>query len=126
MHIHSLTAQFATAGIDYTAISDGRFILKEDMTTVQIEVKIRHNSKYEQDEKFQGLLSLVSGERVSVDINSADTIIIDDKRKHIHSDMHTYTHILIHPLLTHMHACLYIIVHTQIYNKLIIDNHNII
>ncbi len=43
--------------------------------TVQIRVPITIDGLFEQDERFQGLLSVTSGERVSVDINTADAIV---------------------------------------------------
>ncbi len=47
--------------------------------TFEIQVPITNDGLFEQDEMFQGLLSLVSGERVSVDIDVANATIIASK-----------------------------------------------
>ncbi len=49
------------------------------MTMIKIEVPITNDDIFEQDERFQGLISIVSGERVSVDIDVANATIIASK-----------------------------------------------
>ncbi len=56
--------------------------------TVQIRVPINNDDLFEQDEMFQGLLSLVSGGRVSVDIDVANATIIASKHTHCVPTLH--------------------------------------
>ncbi len=67
---------FATANLDYTVISELMFILNGSMMTVQIPVPIVDDDIFESDETFIGLLSVISGERVTVDIDMANATII--------------------------------------------------
>ncbi len=56
--------------------------------TVQIRVPITNDDLFEQDEMFQGLISIVSGERVSVDIDVANATIIASKNTHCVPTLH--------------------------------------
>ncbi len=78
------TDQFATAGVDYTSINGKQFVLNREKISFKIGVIMIHNEEFESNETFRGKLTLLSGERVTIDANSAIATIIDDKRKHKH------------------------------------------
>ena len=76
------TVLFATAGLDYNAIFGAMFILNGSMMTVQISVPIVDDDIFEENESFRGLLTLISRERVTINVDTADVIILTSKLLH--------------------------------------------
>ncbi len=71
----------AIVDVDYTAIAGMQITFNSTMITVDIAVNIIDDIEIESDEIFRGLLTLISGERVSVGVGTADATIIDDESK---------------------------------------------
>ena len=62
---------------NYTSVIDMSFILSAGMQTIQISVNLNPDQLYENNEMFQGILSLITTDRVSLSPGTADATIID-------------------------------------------------
>ncbi len=71
------------AGLDYTSIMNMPIILSAGMQTIQIAVDLINDSIFENNEMFQGTLTIISGERVSLSPGTADATIIEDEGMYI-------------------------------------------
>ncbi len=60
------------------------------MQTIQITVDLISDSIFENNEMFQGTLTIISGERVSLSPGTADATIIED------NGMYMYIHTLLY------------------------------
>ena len=60
------------------------------MQTIQIAVDLINDSIFENDEMFQGTLTIISGERVSLSPGTADATIIEDE------GMYMYIHTMLY------------------------------
>ncbi|XP_064387556.1 uncharacterized protein LOC135335860 isoform X4 [Halichondria panicea] len=75
-----LIADFAAmAGLDYTSITNSPIILSAGMQTIQIAVALINDPIFENDKLFQGILTIISGERVSLGLDTANATIIEDE-----------------------------------------------
>ena len=80
-YIHTCThTDFAAmAGLDYTSIINMPIILSVGMQTIQIAVELINDPIFENNEMFQGTLTIISGERVSLSPGTANATIIEDE-----------------------------------------------
>ena len=74
------------AGLDYTSIINMPIILRAGMQTIVITVDLNDDHIFETNKIFQGILTIISGERVSLNLGTADATIIEDE------GMYTCTH----------------------------------
>ena len=70
----------ANANVDFRTART-QFNLNELRTTAQLQVQLIDDNEIEADEMFAGLLTLVNGERVTVDPDIAEFTIVDDESK---------------------------------------------
>ncbi len=77
MHAH-IKDFAALAGLDYTAIINRPITLSAGMQTIQIVVDLSNDQLFENNEMFQGILSLFTTERVSLSPGTAEATIIED------------------------------------------------
>ncbi|XP_064387533.1 uncharacterized protein LOC135335856 isoform X2 [Halichondria panicea] len=78
--VDGLIADFAAmAGVDYTSIMNMPIILSAGMQTIQIAVELINDTIFENNEMFQGTLTIISGERVSLSPGTANATIIEDE-----------------------------------------------
>ena len=70
----------ANANLDFRTART-QFNLNELRTTAQLQVQLIDDNEIEADEMFAGLLTLVNGERVTVDPDIAEFTIVDDESK---------------------------------------------
>ena len=54
------------------------------MQTIMITVDLNDNHIFETNKIFQGILTIISGERVSLNLGTADATIIEDEGMCIH------------------------------------------
>ncbi len=77
-HAHTHKTDFAAlAGLDYTAIINRPITLSAGMQTIQIAVDLTVDQLFENNEMFQGILSIISGESVSLSPGTAEATIIE-------------------------------------------------
>ena len=77
------------AGVDYTSIMNMPIILSAGMQTIQIAVELINDTIFENNEMFQGTLTIISGERVSLSPGTANATIIEDE------GMYMYIHTML-------------------------------
>ena len=65
------------AGVDYTSIINMPIILRARMQSIDIPVDLINDPMFENNEMFQGTLTIISGERVSLSPGTADATIIE-------------------------------------------------
>ncbi len=68
----------AMGGLDYTSIINMPIILSAGMQSINIPVDLINDLMFENNEMFQAILTIVSGERVSLSPGTADATIIED------------------------------------------------
>ncbi len=66
------------AGLDYTSIINMPIILSAGMQSINISVELINDPIFENNEMFQGILTIISGERVSLSPSTANATIIED------------------------------------------------
>ena len=66
------------AGLDYTSIINMPIILSAGMQSINISVELINDPIFENNEMFQGILTIISGERVSLSPGTANATIIED------------------------------------------------
>ena len=95
-HTHTPThTDFAAmAGLDYTSIINMPIILSAGMQTIQIAVELINDTIFENNEMFQGILTIISGERVSLSPGTANATIIEDEGMYMYTlcCIFSYTH----------------------------------
>ena len=67
------------AGLDYTSIINMPIILSASMQSIEIPVDLNPDQLFENNETFQGILTIISGKRVSLSPGTADATIINDE-----------------------------------------------
>ncbi len=75
-------AMFTTASLDYTVIPGRRITLHRNMMTAQVSVPLVNDNLFEEDEVFTGELSLISGERVTINVGTARATIFNDESEY--------------------------------------------
>ncbi len=80
------------AGVDYTSVINMPIILSAGMQTIQIVVDLNNDPIFENNELFQGTLTIISGERVSLSPGTANATIIEDESMYIthYAILYTY------------------------------------
>ena len=73
------------AGLDYTSITNSPIILSAGMQTIQIAVALINDPIFENDKLFQGILTIISGERVSLGLDTANATIIEDEGMYMYT-----------------------------------------
>ena len=76
-HKHTPIDFAAMTGLDYTSIINMSIILSAGMQTIQISVDLNPDQLFENNERFQGILSLITTDSVSLSPGTADATIID-------------------------------------------------
>ena len=98
MHAHTHTDFAAMAGLDYTSVINMPMILSAGMQSIDhILVDLINDPIFENNEVFQGTLTIISGERASLSLGTANTTIIEDEGMYMYTlSMHVYylTHII--------------------------------
>ena len=69
----------AMAGVDYTSVINMPIIPSASMQSIDISVELINDTIFENNEMFQGILTIISGERVSLSPGTADATIIEDE-----------------------------------------------
>ena len=60
------------------------------MQSINIAVELINDTIFENNEMFQGILTIISGERVSLSLGTANATIIEDE------GMYMYTHTMLY------------------------------
>ncbi len=76
-HPYSQTDFAAMAGLDYTSIINMSIILKAHMRTIEIAVDLTLDQQLENNERFQGTLTIITTDRVSLSPGTANATIIE-------------------------------------------------
>ncbi len=69
----------AMAGLDYTSIINMPIILRAGMQTIGIAVDLTPDQQFENNEMFQGILTIITMDRVSLDLDTANATIIEEE-----------------------------------------------
>ncbi len=77
----------ALAGLDYVSVINMPIILSASMQTIQISVDLNDDPIFENNEMFRGILTIISGEGVSLSPGTADATIIDDEGMYTYSGL---------------------------------------
>ncbi|XP_064387566.1 uncharacterized protein LOC135335869 isoform X2 [Halichondria panicea] len=78
--VDGLIADFAAfAGVDYISVINMQIILSAGMQSINIAVELINDTIFENNEMFQGILTIISEERVSLDPGTASATIIEDE-----------------------------------------------
>ena len=73
------------AGLDYTSIINMPIILSAGMQSIDIPVDLINDPIFDNFEMFLGILSLVTTDRVSLSLGTADATIIDSNGMYNHA-----------------------------------------
>ncbi len=65
--------------VDYISVINMPIILSAGMQSINISVDLNNDPIFENNEMFQGTLTIVSGERVSLSPGTANATIINDE-----------------------------------------------
>ena len=84
-HTHTCTDFVALAGLDYTSIINMPIILSAGMQSIDIAVELNPDQIFENNEMFQGTLTIISGERVSLSPGTANATIIEDEGMYMYT-----------------------------------------
>ncbi len=85
-HTHHTHTDFAAlAGVDYISVINMPIILSAGMQSINISVDLNNDPIFENNEMFQGILTIISGERVSLSPGTADATIINDEGMYMYT-----------------------------------------
>ncbi len=84
-HTHTHTDFAAMAGVDYISVINMPIILSAGMQTIEISVELINDTIFENNEMFQGTLTIISGERVSLSPGTANATIIEDEGMYMYT-----------------------------------------
>ncbi len=83
------------AGVDYISVINMPIILSAGIQTINIPVELINDPIFENNEMFQGTLTIVSGERVSLSPGTANATIIEDEGMYMYIHTMLYFQLLI-------------------------------
>ncbi len=83
------------AGMDYISVINMPIILSAGIQTINIPVELINDPIFENNEMFQGTLTIVSGKRVSLSPGTANATIIEDEGMYMYIHTMLYFQLLI-------------------------------
>ncbi len=84
-HPFSQTDFAAMAGLDYTSIINMPIILRAGMQTIGIAVELTPDQQFENNERFRGILTIITTDRVSLDLDTANATIIEEEGMYMYT-----------------------------------------